>query len=151
MDTKRWIYLKATVLGLGLGAATLVAAGVPTDVVPTPWFTRMTPVRPQDYAVLALTVALATALGATYAFPAACRFRPGTYGAATYLAALAVGCPICNKVVVLLLGVGGALTVFQPLQPLLAAGSLALLGYALTLRLRAVGALAGGGAGETAA
>ncbi len=151
MARKRWIYLKATMLGLGLGATTLVAAGVPTDVVPTPWFTRMTPVRPQDYAVLALTVALAAALGATYAFPAACRFRPGTYGAATYLSALAVGCPICNKVVVLLLGVGGALTVFQPLQPLLAAGSLALLGYALTLRLRAVGVLGRGGAGGTAA
>jgi hypothetical protein len=66
---------------------------------------------------------------------------------------LAVGCPICNKIVVLLLGVSGALTIFQPLQPVLALAAMVLLGYALFLRLRAVRAfprtLASGTKGET--
>jgi len=132
------IFWKATALGLGLGALTFLLAGVPTAVIPNPWFTRMTPVRPQDDVVLALSALLAATLGATYAFPASCRFQPGKFGVGTYLSVLAVGCPICNKVVVLLLGVGGALTIFQPLQPVLAVASLTLLGYAVALRLRSI-------------
>ncbi len=132
---------RALTLGLGLGGTTLLIAGLPTAVIPTPWFVRMTPVRPQDDVFLAITVLLATALGATYALPASCPVRPGTFGAGTYLTMLAVGCPICNKVVVLLLGVDGALTIFQPVQPVLALGSIALLGYALVVRVRAVWAV----------
>jgi hypothetical protein len=40
----------------------------------------------------------------------------------------AVGCPICNKPVVAI-GVRGALNYFAPVQPFLAAGSVALLEY----------------------
>lgn len=49
---------------------------------------------------------------------------------------LAIGCPICNKVVVALLGVSGALNVFAPLQPVIGAASVALLGAMLAWRLR---------------
>ena len=132
---------KAAALGLGAGLAALALIGIPTAVIPNQWFTRMTPVRTQDYVTLALAVALATALGATYALPVRCSVRPGRLAAGGYLSVLAVGCPICNKIVVLLLGVSGALTYFQPLQPLLALASLALLGYALAVRLRALSAL----------
>jgi hypothetical protein len=134
----RRIVCKAIAMGLGLGATTLLAGGIPTAVIANPWFTRMTPVRPQDDIFLGIITALAAALGATYALPASCPFQPGTYGVGTYLSALAVGCPICNKVVVLALGVGGTLTIFQPLQPVLALGSMLLLGYALRVRLRAI-------------
>lgn len=99
----------------------------------------MIPTRPQDYVFLSISVVLAAALGATYTLPTRCPVQPGRLAASGYLSVLAVGCPICNKVVVLLLGVSGALTYFQPLQPLLALGSMALLGYALVRRLRAVG------------
>jgi hypothetical protein len=146
MMAGRWIIWKALAMGAGLGGVTLLIAGVPSDVIANPWFTRMTPVRPQDYVFLGLTALLAAALGATYAFPAVCPFQPGTYGVGTYLSVLAVGCPICNKVVVLLLGISGALTIFQPVQPILAVGGLALLGYALTVRLRVLRAWPGAGA-----
>ncbi len=140
----RWTITKATAFGLSAGMATAAFVGIPTDVIPTPWFTRMTPVRPQDYVVLILTALLAAALGASYAVPTACPVRPGRLAAGGYLSVLAVGCPICNKLVVLLLGIGGALTIFQPLQPVFAFASLALLGYALVLRLRAIRTLPGG-------
>jgi hypothetical protein len=42
-----------------------------------------------------------------------------------------VGCPICNKIVVALLGVSGALGVWAPVQPILAVLSLALLATAV--------------------
>jgi hypothetical protein len=47
------------------------------------------------------------------------------------LSVLAIGCPVCNKLVVLALGVGGALTYFAPVQPILGFLSVGLLAYAL--------------------
>jgi hypothetical protein len=51
------------------------------------------------------------------------------------LSFLAVGCPVCNKLVVLAIGISGALSYWAPLQPLLAVASLALLGFAVRRRL----------------
>lgn len=52
------------------------------------------------------------------------------------LSLFAVGCPIWNKLVVMAMGVSGALTWFAPPPPLLAVGSLGLLAYALWARRR---------------
>lgn len=49
---------------------------------------------------------------------------------------LAIGCPVCNKVALILLGTSGALSVWAPLQPVLGAASLALLAGTLVWRLR---------------
>ncbi len=135
---------RAALYALGAGIVTLFVIGLPTGVIPNDFFTRMTPVRPQDYLLLGITVLLAAALGATYAFPAACSVR-GRLTAGGFLSFLAVGCPVCNKVVVLLLGMGGALTYFQPVQPLLGLVSIALLVFGLFLRVRAVRVAMGGG------
>ena len=51
------------------------------------------------------------------------------------LSLLAVGCPICNKVVVMAIGVTGALNVWAPMQPLLGVLSVFLLLWALRRRL----------------
>jgi hypothetical protein len=44
---------------------------------------------------------------------------------------------VCNKLVVLALGTTGALTIWAPLQPVVAAASMLLLGWALGTRLAA--------------
>lgn len=131
---------RAALAGLGAGLLALLLVGLPTAVIDNPFFTRMTPTRPQDYLFLGLTTLLAAALGATYAVPSACPRQEGKVTTGGLLSFLAIGCPVCNKIVVLLLGAGGALTYFEPVQPLLAAASLALLALALRLRLRAIGA-----------
>ena len=127
-------------LGFGLAAAvvTTLALGLPSAVIENPVFARMVPVRPWDYAVLALTALLSGALVATYALPTACSLQDRKLLGGGVLSLLAIGCPTCNKVIVLLLGASGALTYFEPAQPLLAAASLALLGLAVVTRLRAV-------------
>ena len=51
------------------------------------------------------------------------------------LSFFAVGCPVCNKLVVAALGTTGAVEVFAPVQPLLAVASVALLAVALRRRL----------------
>lgn len=124
------------------GVATLVAAvliGVPTGIVETQLFTRMTPVLWWNYPAWAASALLTGLIAATYAAP----FRvsapqEGKTLIGGLISAFAVGCPICNKLVVLALGGSGALTYFAPLQPILAVGSLALLAVALRRRLAAL-------------
>ena len=122
--------------GLGGGLATLVLIGVPTVLIPNPWFGREIPPRPLDYVVLALSVLLVAALAATYAWPLACPWRERSLTTGGLLSFFAVGCPVCNKLAVLALGWSGALTYFAPLQPLLGAVAVLLLAATLVARLR---------------
>lgn len=125
-------------LSLVITALYLVAVGIPTAIIPNPLFIRMLPAGPLNYAFWIVPALLFGPLLATYLVPIAesnCPLqRRATAGG--ILSFLAVGCPICNKVVVVLLGVGGALNYFQPLQPVLGAASVLMLAYALWLRVR---------------
>lgn len=131
---RRW----AVALGATIAAALLI--GIPTRVLPNPLFARMTPVTWWDYPVWMISAVLVGLLAATYvraetiAPPPAERSRR-TFGA-VLLSGFAVGCPICNKLVVALLGVSGALSYWAPLQPLLGLLSIALLAVGLGARLR---------------
>lgn len=129
---------RAAFYGIGAGIATALLIGIPTVLIPNPIFDRMVPVRPQDYVFLAITVALTAILAASYALPAACSLQDGKLAAGGFLSFLAVGCPVCNKVVVLAIGATGAMNYFAPLQPLLALASTFLLGYAIWIRFRSV-------------
>ena len=132
------MWARAAAYGVLGGIATVLLVGIPTAVIPNPIFTRMTPTRPQDYAFLVVTALLAALLAATYALPAACSLQENKLAAGGVFSFLAVGCPVCNKIVVLLLGTSGAFTYFEPLQPVLGVVSIVLLGYAIRTRLRAV-------------
>lgn len=131
MQLSRADLARASGYGFVTGLAALLLIGVPTAVIPSPWFGREIPPRPLDYLFLALTVPLVAALGATYALPLACPTRERQLTAGGMLSFFAIGCPVCNKIAVLALGWGGAMTYFAPVQPLLGVVSLALLGYAL--------------------
>ena len=118
--------------------------GVPTAVIPNPFFIRMTPTETFNVVVWLASAPLIGLLVATYMRPPAHplshpRRDPGAGrvtigGIASFLA---IGCPICNKVIVAALGVSGALSIFAPLQPLIGGASIALLGATLAWRLRA--------------
>lgn len=135
---RRWFAALAgsTVAGL--------AIGVPSGVVPSSLYHRMTAVTWWDYPVWATSAILVGLTLATYV-----RFSPEHSDssnperakrtiAAAVLSAFAVGCPICNKLIVGLIGVSGALNYWAPLQPLLGLATVALLATGLLLRLRGV-------------
>ncbi len=127
-------FIAAAALGTALVA---VALGIPTDVIPNPWFVRMIPAGPSNYFFWVSSSILTGTLLATYVLPRSARARIGGASAGGgILGLLAVGCPVCNKLVVALLGVSGALTYFGPIQPYLGAAGLALAGVALAIRLR---------------
>lgn len=133
--TRQW-----TVAGLG-ALATAVLVGAPTAVVPNPLFGRSVPVQWWNYPALAVTAVLAGIVLSTYvqqpAPPRGAAARDGSrLGAAGgVLSFFAVGCPVCNKLVLVLLGASGAMSYWAPLQPLLAALSAGLLAEAALRRL----------------
>ena len=125
----------------------LVAFGVLTAIIPNPVFGRGIPPEPFAVAVWLVSAPLIGIVMATYfaPVPAASTVPLGTsvrrdgttLGTLGGLAAfLAIGCPTCNKIALVLLGAGGATSIFGPIQPLIGAVSLALLAGTLVWRLR---------------
>lgn len=131
--------LRAVAFGALGGAVMFVVGAIPTAVVANPWCTRMTPVRTLDIVFLIVSVLGAALIAATYASPVihACGGEKRVLGGGI-LSVLAIGCPVCNKLVVLALGFSGALTYFAPLQPLLGVASITLMGVVIYQRLAAL-------------
>ena len=121
--------------------ATALAMGLPTDVIPNPVFDRPVPVTWWSIPALAVASILAGLLLATYVRDSAASperlDRPGRIGGVGgLLTFFAVGCPVCNKLVVVAIGTTGAMELFAPLQQVLAIASVVLLALALRGRLR---------------
>jgi hypothetical protein len=148
MMAHRVVWLRLAV-AVAAAAVVAVAVGVPSALLANPFFVRMTPVPWWSYAVWALTALLSGVLAASYVNRrATVSAAPGRAGIlANVGSVLAVGCPVCNKLVVAALGVSGAMTVWAPIQPLIAAASLALLVWALWRRLTTLRSCPGGGDG----
>ncbi len=132
---RRWL----VVAGASLAYTLLVA--IPTDLVDTPVFGREVPPTGWAWPALVTSSALAALLTASYVASGADAdtgtdgaVRGGWVGGA--LTFFAVGCPVCNKLVLLALGSAGAMTWFEPVQPLLQLAAVALLLWALRVRLR---------------
>lgn len=133
---RRWLAASAAAV------LTYLVVAVPTDLIDTPFFSREVPPTWWSYPALGLTAVLTGLLLATYISrePAAEAGSEepdtkGRFGAAgTIVSFFAVGCPVCNKLVLLALGTSGAMQYFEPLQPLLATVSIALLLWAFLKR-----------------
>lgn len=130
---------------VGAAAVTALVIGVPTDVIPNPVFGRPVPVSWWSYPVLVVTAVLGGLLAATYVSDGPRTAPAGVDeldapakagGLGGLLSFFAVGCPVCNKLVVIALGTVGARQWFEPFQPVLAVASIALLVLALRGRLR---------------
>lgn len=137
LDRRFWL------AAAGGTVAALVVLGIPSAIIPNPFFTRMIATEPFNVLVWLASAPLVGLLLATYVVRTeesatdphadAGSGRATVGGIAAYLA---IGCPICNKVVVAALGVSGALDIFAPLQPLIGAASIAVLGATLAWRLQ---------------
>jgi hypothetical protein len=132
----------------------LVAFGLIAAIIPNPVFGRQIPPEPFAIAVWLVSAPLMGLLGATYmaqAVPARATLgavvlvpagdlserRGTTIGTVASLGAfLAIGCPVCNKIALVLLGTSGAMTLFAPIQPIIGAASLMLLAGTLAWRFR---------------
>lgn len=132
-SARRWLTTVAA------AAAFVLVVAIPTDLIDTPVFGREVPPTWWAWPSLLMSSLLGGLLVATYvrapSQPNRTSTRRGGWagGLLTYFA---VGCPVCNKIVLVLLGTSGALTWFEPLQPVLQLAAVVLLGWALRARLR---------------
>lgn len=128
------------VVAMLAGISTYLLLGVPTDVVNNGVFGRSIEVTPWSMPVLVATAVLSGLLAATYVgvsvFDSTAKM--GTIGGA--LSFFAIGCPVCNKLVLIALGTTGAINFFGPLQPYMAVGGVILLAWALLRRMKNAGA-----------
>lgn len=142
LDRRFWF---AAALG---SVASLVAFGLVAAIIPNPVFGRIIP---PDGAAIAVWIASAPLMGALFAtFVAPARGSQPVAGrdvrsdgltVGGIAAFFAIGCPVCNKIVLLALGTTGALNVFAPIQPLIGLASLVILAVSVrwSLRRRAEG------------
>ncbi|WP_201774754.1 hypothetical protein [Demequina salsinemoris] len=130
---RRWWF------ALGTAVATFLFIAIPTDLIPNPLFGREIPPTPWSWWALGISSVLAGLVAATYvAAPEEARTeKEGRLGMAGGIVTFfAVGCPVCNKIVLLALGYTGAIQWFEPIQPYLAIGAIGLLGWAFVARVR---------------
>jgi len=129
---RRWLVAAATSI------AFTVLVAIPTDLIDTPLFSREIPPTWWSWPALLVSSVLSGLLTATYVAPldggGDTTIRSGGF-AGGLLTFFAVGCPVCNKVALLALGSAGAVTWFQPVQPVLQVLAVGLLGWALHRRL----------------
>ena len=120
------------------GLTTFLLLGLPTDVIDNPIFGRAIDETPWSMPVLVVTSLLSGLLIATYVDAPFARgsARAGSLGG--LFAFFAIGCPVCNKLVLVALGTTGAMNFFAPVQPYLAVTGLVLLVWALVRRLGGV-------------
>ncbi len=128
---RRWATAAAATVVVALGI------GLPTELIANPWFHRMMPTEWWNHPVWLASSVLSGLLVATYVRDGrATEDRPSARGGVGgVLAFFAVGCPVCNKLVVVALGTSGAMNWFAPVQPFLAVAALLLLAAALRSRL----------------
>ena len=129
---KRWAVALLTAL------ASVLAIGIPTAVLPTPFFSRAVKVTTWSVPVLVITSLLMGLLVASYVktgeeIPEERSLKVGGLGG--FFSFIAVGCPVCNKVALLALGSTGAIRFFAPVQPYIAIAGIALLFYAVRKRI----------------
>lgn len=139
-SARRWW----SALIFGLGIAVIIA--LPTAVIPNPIFGRSIETTWWSYPTVIITGILGGLLMATYVREPAEAPKPeddgekdsalrwGTIGG--FVSFFAVGCPVCNKLVLIAIGASGAVTWFAPIQPFLALASIAFMVWALNERLK---------------
>ncbi|MGO1753437.1 hypothetical protein [Brevibacterium aurantiacum] len=138
---RMWSTRRILVAIAAAGASTIII-GLSTVLIPNSFFSRDIPPVWWDYPVWILMSVLLGVLVATYVREPGARVtsserRGGTFGTVGgMLGWFAVGCPVCNKIALVVLGYTGALTYFAPLQPVLAVLSVVLLLVAVVVRLK---------------
>ncbi|PIN81890.1 hypothetical protein COV11_00860 [Candidatus Woesearchaeota archaeon CG10_big_fil_rev_8_21_14_0_10_30_7] len=129
---KRYIVI-GTVSGLGF----FLLFGIITSIIPTSLFIRMTRVTLLDWFFLSLSSILIGTYVSVHLYKKKttknCNMIATTGGIGSFFA---FACPICNKLLVLLVGTTALMTYFEPYQPILGFASNGLLAGALYWRIK---------------
>jgi hypothetical protein len=130
LDRRTWLR------ALPIAALAALAIAIPSDLIENPIFGRPVEPRSVDYVILAVTAAL---IGLVMAIRPPTSDDTERQEARTmiggFVSFLAVGCPVCNQLVVALVGTSGALSWWAPVQPVVGLVAVGVLLYTLRMRL----------------
>lgn len=128
---KFWLIGSASSIGL------FILFGIPTALIPTPWFVRMISATFYDYIFLVLSsILLGAYIGVHLYKKKVAKTCDATIVTGGIGSILAFGCPICNQLLVVLFGTTALLAYLEPYRPVLGALSVSLLVAALFWRIR---------------
>ncbi len=114
--------------------------GLVTAVIPNPFFVRMTPLTWLDYFLLVSTSLLIGLYLSVLRYMKKSGKCAITASGGGVLGFLGFSCVVCNKLLVVLLGVAGVLTYIEPYRYILGFGGLVLLLYAVASSFSKAGA-----------
>jgi len=130
---------KIRYISIGFASATslFLLFGLVTDLIPNPFFLRMVPIVFLDYFFLTSSSLL---LGSYISInlynkniSKKCDISTYSGGVGSFLA---FGCPVCNKILLILFGATTLLTYFEPYRHLLGFISLSILSAALYFKVK---------------
>lgn len=126
--------LVTILISIGTAILSYMIFGTVTAVIPSRFFTRMTPFGLWEQISLIVTSLLLGAyFGLAYYGKSSGKDKvcATTATAGGILGFLTFGCSICNKILVFFLGVAGVFTYFEPIRPFLGIVSILFLGFAI--------------------
>ncbi len=129
--------IRYLMIGIFSSMIFLLLFGIVTDLIPNPWFIRMVGKTSLDYFFLITSSVLLGSYIAVHLYKKdtaeKCKIATYSGGAGSFLA---FGCPICNKLLVLLFSATTLMTYFEPYRPVLGFASIAVLSGALYWRIK---------------
>ena len=130
--------IKYALIAVALSLAFLIILGIPTALIPSPFFKRMIASTMVDYALLALAAALVGSYISYSLYIKSVREDKGDYAAAggTLAAVFSFSCPICNILLVALFGSAALLIFFEPYRNYLILLTIALFAIAFYLKAK---------------
>jgi drug/metabolite transporter (DMT)-like permease len=130
--------IKYMLIAAALSLAFLAVLGIPTALIPSPFFKRMIAPTTVDYALLALTAALAGSYVSYSLYLKSVHENKSDYAAVggTLTAVFGFGCPICNALLVVLFGSTALLVFFEPYRHYLSLLTIALFATAFYLKAK---------------
>ncbi len=129
---------KSVMIGILSGLATFLIFGIPTALIPTGIYIRMIEATLLDYYFFLLSSVL---IGVYVGLWHHNKYNSRQSGNISVLGGgvssfLAVSCPICNVILVSLIGVSSVMVFIEPLRPVIGIIGIALLGIAVYYKYR---------------
>lgn len=126
-------YIKYFVIGAISSIIIFFVFGIPTNVIPNDYFTRMIPVTKLDVFFLVITSLMLGTYIALFFYlmdkKKKCNNATGCIGAGGSF--LAISCPTCIQFLVFIFGTAALMTYLQPIRPYIGFLSIGLIGFGL--------------------
>lgn len=127
---------KRSIIGALCAIIAFLILGIPTALIPTGFYKRMTPPTIIDYSILSIVSILIGANASVYFYKKFGQKNGLAALGSGFLGFFAISCPICVSFLVAIFGTAFMLAYYDPIRPLLGAISIVVLSATLLFNLK---------------